>query len=132
MLLSVVIPVYNTRPYLEKLISSFHTQTSRNFELIMINDASTDGSHDYLRELATKTPWIRYFNRPHTGLSGTRNFGLSQCRGDVIALADSDDWVSEEFVAATLAPFRDTDCQWTIRPVYLAFEKWNFCQSDPL
>ena len=126
MLLSVVIPVYNTRPYLEQLIGSFHAQTAQNFELIVVNDASTDGSGAFLHEMATTTPWIHYFDRPHTGLSAARNFGLSHCRGDVIALADSDDWVSETYVEDTLRPFRQTDCQWTMRPVYLVFEDGIF------
>lgn len=122
MLLSVVIPVFNTKPYLEQLIASFQAQTVQNFELIVVDDASTDGGGMWLREKAVSTPGLRFFERPHGGLSATRNFGIAQCRGEVVSLVDSDDWVSSDYVEETLKPFRHTNCQWTMRPVNLVFE----------
>jgi glycosyltransferase involved in cell wall biosynthesis len=120
MFLSVVVPVYRTRPWLPRLLDSFAAQTRTNFEVIAVDDGSPDGEGEMLRE--TAYPWLRVFSRPHAGLSAARNFGLSQCRGEIVAMVDSDDWVAEDFVETTLAPFRTHRCAWTVRPVTLAFE----------
>ncbi len=122
MFLSVVVPVYRTRPWLARLVESFDAQAARNFEVIAVDDGSPDGSGDALEAMARTRPWLRVFPRPHAGLSAARNFGLSQTGGEIVAMVDSDDWVNPDFVARTLAPFRSTRCTWTVRPVQLAFE----------
>lgn len=122
MRLSIVVPVYKTRPWLPRLLDSLAAQTRTNFEVIAVDDGSPGGEIWTLREVARTAPWLRVFSRPHAGLSAARNFGLSQCRGDIVAMVDSDDWLAEDFVETTLEPFRRTDCAWTVRPVHLAFE----------
>jgi glycosyltransferase involved in cell wall biosynthesis len=89
--ISVVMPVFNTERYLAAAVESVLSQTFRDFELIAVDDGSTDGSGEMLRRYAAADPRMRVISRPNTGIAGARNDGLSAARGDLIASMDSDD-----------------------------------------
>lgn len=93
-LLSIIIPVYNAEPYLRDSIGSILAQTYDNFEIVMIDDGSTDGSLALCEELASKDKRIRVFHKPNSGVAATRNFGLDNALGDYIGWVDSDDIIS--------------------------------------
>jgi glycosyltransferase involved in cell wall biosynthesis len=88
---SVLLPVFNAAATLNETIESIRTQTLNNFELIIINDGSTDCSNLILDELAKKDSRLHIFHRPHTGLVESLNFGITECRGKYIARMDADD-----------------------------------------
>lgn len=88
---SIVIPVYNTEPYVAQTVRSIVGQTLRDIEIIAIDDGSTDSSGDILRQLAAEDERIRVYAQPNRGLSETRNAGLDCARGRYVYFMDSDD-----------------------------------------
>lgn len=89
-LVSVVMPVYNSAPYLKEAIDSILNQSYSNIELLAINDCSTDSSKDII--LSYSDPRVRYFeNNPNKGIVKSRNLGIENAKGKYIATLDSDD-----------------------------------------
>lgn len=91
MMLSVIMPVYNGEQYLKEAIESVLNQTYRDFELIIINDGSTDRSADIIEHYASKDSRIVYVNQENRGLAKTLNVGLILANGRYIARMDADD-----------------------------------------
>jgi glycosyltransferase involved in cell wall biosynthesis len=89
---SVVVPVYNAALYLRAAMASVLAQTFRDFELIAVDDGSTDASKSILEELAAGDPRVRVISRPNTGIVGALNDGLAAARGEFIARMDADDF----------------------------------------
>ncbi len=94
--ISVIMPVYNAHRFLSQAVDSVLNQSYRNFELILVDDCSTDNSYDILCEYEKKDTRVRVFrNEKNRGVSFTRNFGVSKAACEYIALIDSDDmWES--------------------------------------
>lgn len=95
---SVIIPVYNVEPYLEQCIDSILRQRFKDFELILINDGSTDGSPDICKKLAKEDIRIKYFSKENEGVSKTRNLGINIATGKYLCFIDSDDFLEEDFL----------------------------------
>ena len=89
--LSVVIPVYNVKPYLERCVKSVCVQSFRDLEIILVDDGSTDGSGELADELAAEDDRIRIFHQTNKGLSVARNVGLHAAIGEYVIFLDSDD-----------------------------------------
>ena len=89
--ISVVLPVYNAEAYVREAVESILAQTFTDFELIIINDGSTDGSGAILRELAARDARIVLVERPNDGLVSALNDGIKIARADLIARMDADD-----------------------------------------
>ena len=89
--MSVMMAAYNTRDYIEDSVRSVLTQTFTNFELLIIDDGSTDGTSDILRRLAASDDRIRLTRRPNAGIVATRNELLEMAAGEFVAILDSDD-----------------------------------------
>lgn len=89
--ISVIIPVYNSRNTVEECIYSILQQNFEDFEILLIDDGSTDGSTDLCYRLAKEDERIRFFCRENAGLSVARNFGINNASSDYICFADSDD-----------------------------------------
>lgn len=87
--ISVIIPTYNREISLERAIDSVLEQTYRNFELIVIDDGSTDNTVSIIRKFRKR---IRYYSRLHGGVSSARNLGLEKSEGTWVAFLDSDDY----------------------------------------
>jgi len=96
LLCSVVMTVYNAEKYLKDAIDSVLRQTEKRFELIIVNDCSTDSSEEIIKSYTDER--IRYFkNEKNLKVSRTRNFGVSQAKTDLIAFIDSDDvWLDNK------------------------------------
>ncbi|WP_352398170.1 glycosyltransferase family 2 protein [[Clostridium] aminophilum] len=90
-MISVIVPVYNVKPYLEESIQSVIHQTFRDLEIILVDDGSTDGSGEICDRYAEIDSRIRVIHQENRGLSAARNAGLDICHGDIIAFLDSDD-----------------------------------------
>lgn len=94
--LSIIVPVYNVRQYLNKCVDSILAQTFRDFELIIVDDGSIDGSGEICDEYAKKDSRIKVIHQQNAGQSCARNFGIKFATGDYIGFSDSDDWIEPE------------------------------------
>ena len=101
-LVSIIIPVYQREAVLEECVRSLFAQSYQNFEIILIDDGSTDGTPDLIRKLAAEHPQIRALTGAHEGISAARNKGLDVATGDLILFVDSDD-VAHPLLIQTLA-----------------------------
>ena len=90
--MTVIIPVYNTAPYLYRCLNSVINQRLRELEILVVNDGSTDNSLQILEEFAGKDARIKIINQKNQGLSVARNTGLECATGEYVAFLDSDDW----------------------------------------
>lgn len=84
-LVSVIIPVYNVKPYLREALDSVIHQTYRNLEIIIVDDGSTDGSGEICNQYQKSDLRIRVIHQANQGLSAARNTGLDTMHGDVVA-----------------------------------------------
>ena len=89
---SIIVPVYNTEKYLPQCVSSVLGQTFRDFELLLIDDESPDGSGALCDSYAEKDPRVRVIHQKNGGLSNARNSGLTAASGEYILFLDSDDY----------------------------------------
>lgn len=96
--ISVIVPVYNVEQYLSRCIDSILAQTFTNFELLLIDDGSTDGSGKICDEYSVKDSRIRVFHKENGGVSSARNLGLRKFTGDYVVFADSDDMVTSQWL----------------------------------
>ncbi len=96
---SVIIPVYNAEETLRRCLDSLVGQQFSDYELLIINDGSTDGSDAICREYANTYSCVRYFAKENGGVSSARNLGLEQAEGEYILFVDSDDYVSQDYFA---------------------------------
>lgn len=97
-MISVIIPVYNTKKYVKRCIESILSQTYNKFELILVDDGSTDGSGPLLDHLAENNPKITVYHTHNQGPAAARNYGVSMAKGEYITLIDSDDFVKETYL----------------------------------
>jgi len=97
-LVTIVMPVYNVRNYIEQAVQSVLEQTYPNFELLIIDDESPDDSIDLVRQRFSDSR-IRVIRQPNRGLAGARNTGIRNARGTLIAFLDSDDFWQQEKLA---------------------------------
>ena len=95
---SVILPVYNTSKYLKKCFESILNQTYTSFELICVNDGSTDNSLQILEEYAQKDDRIKIITQKNQGLGNARNAGIIQTSGDYICYIDSDDYIHQDLL----------------------------------
>lgn len=112
MKLSIIIPVYNVEKTLQRCVESILNQSFQDFEMILIDDGSTDHSGKIADEMAAKDQRVRSFHQPNGGLSDARNTGISHAKGEYITFADSDDFIGEgtlEPLMQTLATHREYD-----------------------
>ncbi len=91
--LSIIVPIYNVAPYLISCIDSILCQTFKDYELILVDDGSTDGSEKICDLYSQKDNRIRVIHQRNKGLSGARNTGIEMAIGKYIAFVDSDDYI---------------------------------------
>ena len=91
MLISVLVPVYNTSKYLDRCMKSLLNQTYKDLEIVVINDGSTDDSLSKLEQYAKKDSRVKVYSYENAGISKTRNRALEQAHGEYITFVDSDE-----------------------------------------
>lgn len=117
-LLSVVMPVYNPDKYLAPCLDSVLNQTFRNFELIAIDDCSTDGAANMLMDYAARdSRLIVLKNKENMGAARTRNRGLNLARGKYIAFLDADDYFEKDYFADALQTLENNNGDVVISPI---------------
>ena len=107
-MISVIIPIYNTEKYLCQCIESVLIQSYPKFELLLINDGSKDRSGEICDEYAKKDNRIKVFHKENGGVSSARNLGLDNANGDYICFIDADDYVGKRYLEIHL-PDNDED-----------------------
>lgn len=108
--ISVIIPVYNSAKYLSECLESIQNQTFSDFEIVAIDDGSTDGiSAKRLDDFAEKEARMRVLHTENRGVSAARNAGLSMAQGDYVLFVDSDDFLSNEALETAYRAAIDAD-----------------------
>lgn len=130
--LSIIVPVYNTVRYLSKCIASIQSQTFKAWELILVDDGSTDGSAEICDQWVEKDERIHVIHKHNTGQADSRNVAIEQCRGEYIGFVDSDDWIDEDMYAFLLDQIKKTDSDIAVCNHYLESKRKSVCkdQSD--
>lgn len=107
-MISVIVPIYNAERTLSHCIGSVLRQTYKNYELLLVNDGSTDGSEQICKAYEREYPCIRYVKKANGGVSSARNLGIMMANGDYVTFVDSDDSIEETFLE-NLASGADVD-----------------------
>ena len=95
--ISVIVPVYNTEKYIEKCLNSILKQKNVSYEIIVVNDGSTDDSEQIIKRFEETNPdIIKYYKKTNGGLSDARNYGIDKANGEYLCFVDSDDYIAEE------------------------------------
>ena len=109
-LVSVIVPVYNAARFLPDTLASVRAQTHGDWELLLVDDGSSDGSAPLMREAAAADPRVRvFFHARNRGVAAARNTGLSEARGTLVAFLDSDDLWEPDKLAQQVACLRAGD-----------------------
>lgn len=107
-LVSVIIPVYNVEKYLRECLDSVLAQTYESYEVIMVDDGSSDSSGDICDAYEEKEAGFRVIHRENGGLSTARNTGLEEAKGKYVYFLDSDDWIEKEALSALVRKAEET------------------------
>ena len=96
--ISVIMPVYNVEEFLVACMESLVNQTFRDYEIIAVDDGSTDASAEILDSYARQYDFIRVIHKKNEGQAKARNLAIQQARGEYLSFIDSDDFVKPEFL----------------------------------
>jgi len=99
-LISVIVPIYNCEKYVSRCIESIINQEHKELEILLINDGSTDSSKSICEKYALQDTRIHLINKENSGVSASRNIGLSIAKGDYIAFVDADDYIDPEMYSS--------------------------------
>ncbi len=125
---SVIIPTYNRSGMVKEAISSVLAQTEQDFEIIVVDDGSTDNTREVVKSIAG--PRIRYFYKQNGGPASARNFGLSKARGQFIAFLDSDDLWPTNYLDVMVANLRNNqDFGVAYSPITVVYTDGNRIKS---
>lgn len=109
MLFSFIVPVYNVELYLKECIDSILSQTYENFELILVNDGSTDNSGKICDEYAQKDSRIKVIHQKNSGVNKTRKNAAIAATGEYIVPIDADDWITKDLLAQAYDVIKETN-----------------------
>ncbi|MCR5294932.1 MAG: glycosyltransferase [Lachnospiraceae bacterium] len=129
-LVTVVVPVYNVAPFLERCIRSVLEQTCASFELILVDDGSTDGSGEICDRAAEKDRRIIVVHQENKGISEARNAGIDRALGESITFIDGDDFVNRRYLERLLEAKEKTASQISIC-AHKTFKKDSFSEEPP-
>ena len=116
--ISVIVPVYNVEAYLERCVESILQQTYAHFELILINDGSTDSSGQICDHLASQYENIKVYHIENAGVSNARNMGIQLATGSWVTFIDSDDFVTQDYLATLASAAEGLNVGFVIAPLH--------------
>lgn len=130
---SIVMPVFNAENYIDRAIASIVAQSETSWELIVINDGSTDGSGSKLDEWAMKDSRIKVQHQANRGVAAARQRGVLQAKGVYTIHVDADDWVEPDYLRAMLAKARSTGADLVWCDCFTnESDQWNMpCDPSP-
>ena len=108
-LISIIVPIYNTEKYLHQCLDSILNQTYTNFEVLLVNDGSTDSSGIICQEYVGRDSRFRYFEKDNGGVASARNLGLERSGGAYITFIDSDDWIEPNYLDVLYTALKEND-----------------------
>lgn len=120
---SIIVPVYNAERYIKRLLDSILNQTMPNYEIILVNDGSTDASESILEEYAKKDKRIVLVNVQNGGVSKARNIGLSKTTGEYVTFIDADDYIENDLIETLYEKAIQTNCDIVITGYYIVSQK---------
>ena len=132
--LSLIVPVYNVAPYLQKCVDSLLAQDYDDYEIILIDDGSTDNSPQICDEYAEKGSPIRVIHQANAGLSAARNAGIKAAEGKYLCFVDSDDYWEPNVLGSMMAQIERDDLdvlRFKYQNVNERYEVFNPNKSDP-
>ena len=127
--LSIIVPVYNTAQYLPQCIESILKQSFKNWELILIDDGSTDSSAEICEEWAQKDARIKVIHKVNSGQADCRNQALEICQGTYIGFVDSDDWIDESMYEVLMDDLKTTNSDIAICNHYEESKNKTLCKN---
>lgn len=101
-ILSIIVPIYQAKEYLEKCIKSILEQSFSDFELILVDDGSDDGCEQICNDFAKKDERVKIIRQENQGVSSARNIGLDYASGRYITFVDADDWIEKDLLKETI------------------------------
>jgi len=117
-LISIVVPVYNVDPYLDRCLTSLANQTYPHLECVLVDDGSTDRSPEICDKYSLHDDRFRVVHQKNTGVSAARNAGLNVARGEYISFVDADDWIEPSMVAIMFNAISSFDTDIAVCDVY--------------
>lgn len=96
--ISILVPIYNVEKYLDKCLNSISIQTFKDFEVICINDGSTDSSLEIIKKYVNSDKRFKVINKENTGYGHSMNLGLDNCQGKFVAIVESDDYIEQNML----------------------------------
>ncbi len=124
---SIIIPIFNAEKTLKRCLDSILNQDFQDFEIIAVNDGSTDSSLEILKNYSTATNKIKVCDKPNGGVSSARNQGIKLAQGDYIVFIDADDWIVDDYLERF-----STDESDIIVCGYEAFDRHNIIEIPTL
>ena len=124
-LVTIVVPVYNTEKTLERCLRSIQFQTLADFEVLCINDGSTDGSENLILAFSQKDSRFKLVNKENGGLSSARNAGIGIANGKYICFIDSDDFIEPNMLERLSDLFKLPDCDLAGCGINVLYESWD-------
>lgn len=115
---SVIIPVYNAEKYLNRCVDSVLKQDYEEFELLLVDDGSTDSSGKICDHYAETDRRVRVIHKENTGVSDSRNLAIKTAKGEYLQFLDSDDWITPEAVGLLVRAAEENDCEMVIADFY--------------
>ncbi len=115
---SVVLPFYNTGKYLSRCIDSIMKQTYSNYELLLINDGSTDNSGEIAHTWERSDQRIQVIDKENSGVSDSRNWGIERATGEYLFFIDADDWVEPNILELLVAELEQNQSDWSICAIW--------------
>lgn len=115
---SIIVPVYNAQKYIRRCVDSITGQEFTDYELILIDDGSTDESGLICDQYAAADDRIRVIHKENSGVSATRNLGLDEARGTYIQFLDSDDWITPDATRLLVRNAEEKKCDMVIADFY--------------
>ena len=113
-LISIIVPIYKVEKYIAKCIESLIEQTYSTYEIILVNDGSTDNSLEICNSFKKRDKRIKVYTKENGGLSDARNYGLKKAVGSYICFIDSDDWVDNDFIEVLYNLLKKNKCDISI------------------
>lgn len=129
--ISIIVPVYNVEKYLGKCIDSILNQTYKNFELILVDDGSTDSSKTICEVYSKKDNRIKLFHKTNGGLSDARNYGINHSNGEYLLFIDSDDFIHNHYLEILYNTIEKNNADLVICKYKSVYEKDNVTFDIP-
>ena len=117
-MVSIIVPIYNAENYLRRCVDSILNQEYTDFELLLVNDGSTDASGDICEEYGDQDPRVIVIQKENTGVSDSRNRALDRARGKYLQFLDSDDWITPDATRLFVRAAEEYGCDMVISDFY--------------